>query len=131
MNGISALIPTDVLWSTLTAAIAYMLGESYLRYRTQQILALGQMIGSNAKKKPPIHLHAYGEIVPAALHAAALEPDLFESITLHGGLKSWESLMRDPQPTKHVHNVVHGALRAYDLPDLVDLIPEKKLKWTE
>ncbi|NNE92247.1 MAG: hypothetical protein HKN23_11415 [Verrucomicrobiales bacterium] len=114
------------------AAIAYMLGESFLKYRTEQILMLAESIASNAETKPPLHLHAYGEIVPAALHAAALEPDLFESVTLHGGLKSWGSLMRESnRPTRHIHNVAHGALRVYDLPDLVELIPDGKLTWLD
>ena len=77
-----------------------------------------------------IHLHAYGELVPAALHAVALEPDLFDSVTLHGGLRSWESLMREADSVPHTHNVVHGVLREYDLPDLLELIPEGKVTWS-
>ena len=111
--------------------IAYMLGESYLKYRVEEIIAIAKFDQKYDRSADKNHLHAYGELVPAALHAAALEPDLFDSITLHGGLKSWESLMRNPNPISETHNIVHGVLKVYDLPNLVNLIPEGKLEWKE
>ena len=110
--------------------ISYMLGESYLEYRVEEMIALAKY-ERNRNGAKNIILQADGELVPAALHAAALEPDLFDSITLHGGLKSWDSLMRNPNPISETHNIVHGVLKVYDLPDLVKLIPEGKLEWKE
>ena len=66
----------------------------------------------------------WGELVPPAIHAAALEPELFEAVTLHGGLSSWKPLLDSIDPMKHFHNVVHGALLHYDLGDLLPLIPK-------
>jgi dienelactone hydrolase len=107
--------------------IAYMLGDSYLAMRTADIVS----IAKHWKPGEPLHLHAWGETVPAALHAAAIEPGLFDSVTLHGGLTSWESLLDSRDPIPHLHNQVHGALRHYDLPDLIPLIGKEKLTITE
>ena len=56
-----------------------------------------------------------------ALHAAALRPDLFASVTLRGCPESWESIVRDPRPAGLLDTTVHGVLETYDLPDLVPL----------
>lgn len=103
--------------------IAYMLGDSYLAMRAADIVA----IAKHWKPGEPLHLHAWGETVPTALHAAALAPDLFASVTLHGGLTSWESLLDSRDPIPHLHNQVHGALRHYDLTDLTALIGKEKI----
>ncbi|MCP5540843.1 MAG: acetylxylan esterase [Akkermansiaceae bacterium] len=105
------------------AWIAYLLGDSYLAMRTEDVIA----IAKGWKPGEPPVLHAWGELVPVAIHAAALEPDLFESVTLHGGLTSWESLLDARDPLPHWHSVVHGALRHYDLADLLEMIPAEKL----
>ncbi len=110
--------------------IALMLGESFLKYRVEEILAIADSERDIHTVKG-IHIHAYGELVPAALHAVALKPDLFESVTLHGGLRSWESLMREADSVPHTHNVIHGVLKIYDLPDLLKMIPEGKVRWLE
>ncbi len=112
------------------ATIARMLGESYLQYRTAQILALAERERNEKGTDGSVHLHAYGELVPAALHAAAISPELFDSVQVHGGLQEWQSLMDDPQANGHIHNLVHGVMAHYDLSDLAALIPEGKLSWS-
>lgn len=109
--------------------IAYMLGDSYLAMRTWDLIAVARALKAESDGQRPIHLHAHDEFVPVALHAAALEPELFESVTLHGGVQSWEEVIDSRDPIPRLHNVVHGALRHYDLPDLVDLIGEEKVIW--
>jgi len=62
-----------------------------------------------------------------ALHAAALEPDLFASVKLRQGLHSWAEVLPNPEPAGILEQTVHGALRTYDLPDLTRLLGTKKL----
>jgi dienelactone hydrolase len=103
--------------------IAYMLGESLVGMRAEDVLVAARYLGQTSTGEPrPVHLIAIGETGPAAIHAAALEPELFGSLVLRGSLVSWSSACR-VQVTKGVLvNAVHGALRVYDLPDLVSLV---------
>ncbi len=111
------------------AWIAYMLGDSYLAMRTGDLIAVARALKAESVEGRAIHLHAHEEFVPVALHAAALEPGLFETVTLHGGIRSWEEVIDSRNPVPHWHNVVHGALRYYDLPDLIELIGADKVKY--
>ena len=63
-----------------------------------------------------------------SLHAAALEPDLFASVTLRGTPESWSTVVGQKAPAGLLTSTVHGALRAYDLPDLVRLIDQDKVR---
>jgi hypothetical protein len=108
--------------------LAYMLGTSYLAMRTEDILASARVLaGFEAGEKPNrVHLMSIGRLGPPALHAAALEPQLFASVSLRNCLESWSSVLRAPMATNQFENVVHGALEAYDLPDLVATLPKEK-----
>ena len=75
-----------------------------------------------------IHLIAIGEAAIPALHAAALDPDAFRMVTLRNMLRTWEDLVGATESQDQAVNVVHGALRNYDLPDLVELAGSAKLK---
>lgn len=108
------------------AWIAYMLGDSYLAMRTEDLLAVAKSLREENAARP-LHLHVESEFVPVAIHAAALDPELFASITLHGGITSWETVIDSRDPLPHLHNVVHGALKHYDLADLLEMIPEQKV----
>ena len=68
-----------------------------------------------------------GRVGPPALHAAALEPALFASVTLRQCLESWSSVLSAPMATNQFENVVHGALKTYDLPDLLGTLPKAKV----
>lgn len=108
------------------AWIAFMLGDSYLAMRTEDLLAVAKSLRDENESRP-LHLHAEAEFVPVAIHAAALEPELFDSLTLHAGITSWETVIDSRDPVPQLHNVVHGALHHYDLADLLKLIPEQKV----
>ena len=70
-----------------------------------------------------VHLVSIGATGPAALHAAALEPGLFASVTLRRCLRSWSDVVHNPLAVHQLINAVHGALLVYDLPDLVATLP--------
>jgi hypothetical protein len=67
----------------------------------------------------PVKLVAFGTLGPAALHAAALEREQFASVQLVQSISSWRQLVARPDSPGGLVNAVHGALRTYDLPDLV------------
>jgi len=114
--------------------LAYRLGMSYLGMRTADTLALGQFLqrlgGDRDAQAAPrrVHLVGVGEAGPVALHAAALEPDLFATVTLRRSLHSWSRLVQDGDtPLSQLMNAVHGALRSYDLPDLMASLPPDRI----
>ena len=43
-------------------------------------------------------------------------------------ISSWADLVASPESLNQLVNSVHGALRHYDLPDLVELVGEDKVK---
>jgi pimeloyl-ACP methyl ester carboxylesterase len=108
--------------------LAYLLGQPLLGLHTEDAIVGAQFV-ANYKTKTPrrVHLVGVGRASIIALHAAALEPDLFASITLRRTLASWSSVVRQPVPQGLLTTTVHGALRAYDLPDLVRSLDPNKL----
>ncbi len=74
-----------------------------------------------------VHLISVGRVGPPALHAAALEPVLFASVALQRCLVSWSSVLSAPMATNQFENVVHGALKTYDLPDLLAALPKARV----
>jgi dienelactone hydrolase len=67
-----------------------------------------------------------GEAAPAALHAALYAPKI-SKLTLEGGLSSWTDVARAPLSKNQLSNVVPGALRVYDLPDLLPALPARSV----
>lgn len=102
---------------------AYLVGKSYVGMRTADVEAWVAALGISGAE-----LVAVGEATIPALHAAALNPDWFSKVTLRGMIPSWESLVAAPETHDQSVNVVHGVLRHYDLPDLVDLAGADRVK---
>jgi hypothetical protein len=109
---------------------AYMLDKTYVGMRAQDIFYSAQYLNSlkDKEKFGKIHLLAVGEAGVPALHAAALEPQLFETVELRNSLISWADALHHTITENQLTNAVHGALKYYDLPDLAASIPEGKLK---
>jgi hypothetical protein len=106
------------------AFAAYLLGTSYLAKRAEDVLVCARAAAAYGGTAREVDLVAVGQAVPPALHAAALEPRLFRRVTLRGGLRAWSDVLAAPLAENQLVNAVHGALRAYDLPDLVRTVPE-------
>ena len=100
--------------------ISYMLGRCWLGMRAEDMLITGQWLKTE-QHSDTIQLLTEGELVPAALHAAALEPVLISELNTQDGLESWRSLMSASDAHQHIHNAVQNGLRYYDLPDLLSL----------
>jgi cephalosporin-C deacetylase-like acetyl esterase/pimeloyl-ACP methyl ester carboxylesterase len=125
-DGIAAYLAPE--WTD--AFLAYMLDTSYLAMRTKDILYCAEFLAryESGAKPREVHLFSVGGTGPAALHAAALAPERFASVTLTKSLRSWSDVVRTPQARNQWINVVHGALRVYDLPDLLATLPKEKVK---
>lgn len=113
--------------------LAYLLDKSYLAMRAEDVLVCARFLaGYEAGDKPNrVHLRSWGGVGPPALHAAALEPQLFATVTLHNCLESWTRVVETPLSRNQFINVVHGGLRICDLPDLMATLPREKLTWSE
>ena len=77
----------------------------------------------------PLHVFSSGRVGPPTLHAVALEPQLFDSLTLHRCLDRWSDVVETPLARNQFINVVHGALGEYDFLHLAATLPEAK--WTD
>lgn len=116
--------------------VAYMLGQSFVGLRVEQMHAAIRWLRSRERKLTGgkfnrVDLIATGELTVPALHLAVLEPDLFRTIELRGGLDSWRSVVETLVTERQLVNVVHGVLQFYDLPDLRAMIPDGRLKITD
>ena len=108
--------------------LAYLLDTSYLAMRAEDCLLCARLLTDYEAAERPnrVHLVSIGRTGPAALHAAALEPERFASVSLRNSLISWSNVVHTPLAEQQLAGVVHGALRVYDLPDLAAALgPEK------
>jgi len=101
--------------------LAYLLGKSYVGMRTEDLLAVARELPG------PVELVASGETVGlVALHAAALEPALFSSVSLDTPIRSWYDVVKEDGLPYPITNLVHGSLLEYDVPDLVRLMSRSR-----
>jgi pimeloyl-ACP methyl ester carboxylesterase len=115
---------------TADSNLASLLGRPLLGLHVEDTLAAGHFVAYYQTDKPrDVHLIGVGQSGLTALHAAALRPDLFTSVTLHNTPREWSSLIHEAAPGQQLTGIVPGALTAYDLPDLVELIGAERVKW--
>jgi dienelactone hydrolase len=121
--------PDAVLGEWKSFYLAYLLGQSMVGLHTEDVIAAGRFV-ANYKTKTPrkVQLVAVGRHSVPALHAAALAPELFETVTLKQPLQAWSPIVEQPVPAGMLPLTVHGALALYDLPDLARVIGNEKLK---
>ena len=108
------------------AVVAYLCGTSMVAQRTEEILATAKMLeAGEGNANAPVSLVATDELCVPALHAAVLAPELINEIKLIRPLISWTEVIRGKLTRNQVVNAVHGALREYDLPELVTLLGDR------
>lgn len=103
-------------------SLAGLLAKSFVAMRAEDVLVCARYLagtssGLNASVR--VAVIANGETGVPALHAAALEPQLLSSLRLERSVTSWSEVLRTPTAKNQNVNTVFGALRVYDLPDLV------------
>jgi hypothetical protein len=91
--------------------------------RAEDVLSSARWFGGRAGGPP--ELIAVGHVGVPALHAAALEPGLFDSVRIERSLVSWSNVLEHRITYNQYVNVVHGGLRVYDLPDLADSLGDQ------
>ena len=99
---------------------AYVLGRSYVGMRAEDVLVSARYLRDRYSRG--VQLTAVGSVGVPALHAAALGPALFSSVKLVRTLGSWSNVVHARRTHNQLANAVHGALRAYDLPDLAETL---------
>ena len=102
---------------------AYLLGRSYVGMRAEDVLICTRFL--KQQHKGPVELVAVGGVGVPAIHAAALEPDLFASVKLVRTLTSWSNVIELGRSVNQQVNAVHGALTSYDLPNLAGTLGDK------
>jgi dienelactone hydrolase len=103
---------------------AYLMGKSYVGMRTDDVRSWARFLKTKASA---ISVIAIGEAAIPALHAAALERDAFTQITLRHMITSYESLVGADETFDQTVNLIHGVLRHYDLPDLIQLAGKERV----
>jgi hypothetical protein len=103
--------------------MAYLLEKPVVAMRAEDVLAAADFARQLAEGAP-LHLVSIGHVGIPALHAAALEPARFASVRIEDCLISWTNTVELGIIRNQLHNVVHGALHWYDLPDLARLAGE-------
>ena len=102
---------------------AYLLGRSYVGMRAEDVLVCARFL--KQQQAGPVELIAVGNVAVPALHAAALEPELFSSVKLTGMLSSWSNVIMLGRFNNQQVNAVQGVLKMYDLPDLAATLGDK------
>jgi len=90
----------------------------------QAARCLKERAGAN-QQATGVELVAVGATGIPALHAAAIETDLFGSVKLVRTLASWSGVIYSRLTQVQGSQIVHGALMTYDLPDLAAMLGGK------
>lgn len=104
--------------------LAYLLGKIYVGMRTEDLLVVADLLREHFATEK-IDLYAYGLPGTVALHAAALNPEMFSAVEIEASLTSWADVITGGNGHHPLTGLVHGALRFYDLPDLAGALQEK------
>lgn len=109
------------------AFLAFHLGRPLLGQRVVDVLSVLEGLdqpaagGTKAEGEPRRYrLVGVGTAGPIALHSAFLDDnDRISDVTMEGSIASWEDVVKQGVIRTPLSVVVPGALRVYDLPDLV------------
>jgi hypothetical protein len=102
------------------------LNRPLLGQRVYDVLSVVRFLAESQPSKARFGIVGVGSAGPIALHAAALEPRI-EAVTLDKSLVSWMSVVETPLALNQFCNIVPGALKVYDLPDLAAALAPRPL----
>lgn len=108
---------------------AHIADESLYGERISKSGRNGRIYGRNGDTSyvgnNTVDLVAVGNVGIPALHAAALEPDLFGHIAISHMQASWSSIIHNRLSKDMATHLVHGSLLFYDLPNLITALGGK------
>lgn len=103
------------------AALSLHIGRPLPGQRVTDVLTLLDFCDADARLQGrPVRIIAEGLCGPVAAHAAVLDGRITRAV-LTRSLRSWRSYLENPLQYDMLSGIVPGALRCYDLPDLVRL----------
>jgi cephalosporin-C deacetylase-like acetyl esterase len=107
--------------------MAYFLSRSFVGMRAEDILICARWFAENEEygRLDNIRLVAAGNVGVPALHAGALEPDMFSKVVLMHSLVSWSNLIEMGSSKNQLVNTVHAALMTYDLDNLAEALGDR------
>jgi cephalosporin-C deacetylase-like acetyl esterase len=97
--------------------VAYLVAKSTVGIRTEDVWHSTRFLARHSKTKKIDLVAKHVASIPA-LHAAALERDLFGKVDIDLPFKSWTETLTQPSGKGQLIHMVHGALEVYDLPEL-------------
>lgn len=102
--------------------LAYLLGESLVGQRAEDLLAAAAWLESKGGGKPD--LVAAGWTTTPALHAAVAVPGAFGKVSLREAPRDWSEVVQGALPHRY-SDVVHGGLMRYTLADLKKALADR------
>ena len=103
------------------AMISMHIGRPIMGQRVVDILTLLDFCSEHELLKGhPVKVFANGIYGPAVIHAAYLD-ERINSVEITHSVKTWKEYIEKPMQWDMYSNVLYGALKYYDLPDLIRL----------
>ena len=105
--------------------VAHLLGRTCVGMRMEDLCNVARWMKADASQG--IDVYAYGLPGTVAVHAASLEPSLFDKVEVEASLASWADVVEAGICYHPNTDLVHGALVSYDIPNLVESLGKKLL----
>ena len=103
------------------AMVSMHIGRPIMGQRVVDILTLLDFCSEHEfLKGHPVKVFANGIYGPVAIHAAYLD-ERINSVEIKHSVKTWKEYIERPMQWDMYSNVLYGALKYYDLPDLIRL----------
>jgi dienelactone hydrolase/pimeloyl-ACP methyl ester carboxylesterase len=112
---------------TREAFLSLHLDRPLLTQRLEDVAFTWMKLESESGKRMEFDLVGVGSVGPVALHMAAVFKGRVTKLTLDHSLVSWSNVVHTPLSVNQLTNVVPGALRVYDLPDLAAALAPREL----
>ena len=104
--------------------LAIHMGSSLVMQRATDMLTL---LSTLKEKNLPIEVHATDHLSISALHAALANNSITE-LYLYNCIPSFKKILQNPLEKNWYSWVIPGVLKYYDIPDLIKLVGEDKVK---
>ncbi|MBL8213911.1 MAG: alpha/beta hydrolase, partial [Bryobacterales bacterium] len=110
-----------------SAQIAFLLNKPLVGMRAEDVSAAVTFLAGRADvDAAKIRVHAFEMAAVPALHAMAMDTRI-AALTVERMVQSYESIIRGRIHRGQTENIVVGALRHYDLPDLINWSSPRKV----